>query len=174
MKKLFAYGAAFAVALLVQIPLVSSAAENDSIPIANSSQEVLSNEIVKYVDKSENHYFFNSYKASMSNASSDVIDAGTYFNEVQSTYFPTGERTAVPVYGNWCGPGYGKGTPVDVLDTACMHHDHCYGKQGYFSCPCGKALIQEIDANYNRMKPGKERKMASAIKAVFWLNSKRC
>lgn len=43
MKKLFAYGAAFAVALLVQIPLVSSAAENDSIPIANSSQEVLSN-----------------------------------------------------------------------------------------------------------------------------------
>lgn len=43
MKKIFACSAAFAVALLIHIPLVSSAAENDSIPIANSSQEVLSN-----------------------------------------------------------------------------------------------------------------------------------
>lgn len=43
MKKLFACCTAFAVTLLVHIPLVSSAAENDSIPIANSPQEVLSN-----------------------------------------------------------------------------------------------------------------------------------
>ena len=76
MKKIFACSAAFAVALLIHIPLVSSAAENDSIPIANSSQEVLSNGIVQYVDKSDNHYFFNSYKANMSNASPDVIEAG--------------------------------------------------------------------------------------------------
>ena len=76
MKKIFACSAAFAVALLIHIPLVSSAAENDSIPIANSSQEVLSNGIVQYIDKSDNHYFFNSYKANMSNASPDVIEAG--------------------------------------------------------------------------------------------------
>lgn len=37
MKKLFIECTALAVALLVQIPVVSSAAENDPIPVTNSS-----------------------------------------------------------------------------------------------------------------------------------------
>jgi hypothetical protein len=31
----------------------------------------------------------------------------------------------VPIYGNWCGPGYGSGTPVDQIDDACRIHDQC-------------------------------------------------
>jgi hypothetical protein len=25
----------------------------------------------------------------------------------------------LPVYGNWCGPNYGSGTPIDLLDACC-------------------------------------------------------
>lgn len=31
------------------------------------------------------------------------------------------------VHGNWCGPNYGAGVPVDDLDRACMRHDMAYG-----------------------------------------------
>lgn len=55
------------------------------------------------------------------------------------------ERLGLPIYGNWCGPGHGGGTPVDDLDRACMQHDECYGRKGYFDCGCDKKLIQNID-----------------------------
>jgi hypothetical protein len=55
------------------------------------------------------------------------------------------ERLSLPVYGNWCGPGHGGGTPVDDLDRACMRHDECYGRKGYFDCGCDAQLIRDID-----------------------------
>lgn len=27
------------------------------------------------------------------------------------------------VYGNWCGPNYGSGVPVDEVDAVCRDHD---------------------------------------------------
>ncbi|WP_099188416.1 phospholipase A2 family protein [Tepidibacter mesophilus] len=53
-------------------------------------------------------------------------------------------NSGLPVYGNWCGPGHGGGTPIDKVDEACMVHDKCYGKEGYFNCDCDKALTTEI------------------------------
>lgn len=54
-------------------------------------------------------------------------------------------REGLPVYGNWCGPGHGGGTPVDDLDRACMEHDRCHGERGYFDCQCDATLVQNID-----------------------------
>ena len=51
----------------------------------------------------------------------------------------------VKVYGNWCGPKHGSGTPVDALDQACMNHDLCYDRNGYFDCNCDEGLLREID-----------------------------
>lgn len=56
------------------------------------------------------------------------------------------EGFKIPIYGNWCGPGHSGGTPVDDLDRACMEHDECYGRKGYFDCGCDKKLTQNIDA----------------------------
>jgi hypothetical protein len=48
----------------------------------------------------------------------------------------------VPIYGNWCGPKYGSGTPKDDLDTCCQTHDNCYGDKGYFNCNCDLDLTR--------------------------------
>ncbi len=54
---------------------------------------------------------------------------------------------AVPVHGNWCGPGYGNGLPpTDPLDAACMRHDICTARVGSFSCGCDIALMSELRA----------------------------
>lgn len=47
----------------------------------------------------------------------------------------------IPIYGNWCGPGYGSGTPIDGMDYCCKLHDNCYGSQCYSSCFCNGGLI---------------------------------
>ncbi len=56
---------------------------------------------------------------------------------------------SVPVYGNWCGPGYPAspwraGPPVDPLDAACMRHDACTAARGRFDCGCDLALMAEL------------------------------
>lgn len=54
-------------------------------------------------------------------------------------------EAAIPVHGNWCGPGHGGGRPVDRLDEACMQHDQCYDRKGYLDCGCDQTLVSEID-----------------------------
>jgi hypothetical protein len=41
---------------------------------------------------------------------------------------------SMPVYGNWCGPRYGSGVPVDALDRCCKQHDDCYDNASYYRC----------------------------------------
>lgn len=51
-------------------------------------------------------------------------------------------------HGNYCGKG-NRGEdvpPIDALDTACMHHDACYGAAGYSSCACDATLRREATA----------------------------
>ncbi|MEA2337943.1 MAG: hypothetical protein QOE82_1950 [Thermoanaerobaculia bacterium] len=58
-------------------------------------------------------------------------------------------ETIVPIWGNWCGPGYPKPgqnpKPVDVLDEACKAHDLCYEKSGYSACACDQQLVKTVD-----------------------------
>ncbi len=52
----------------------------------------------------------------------------------------------LPLYGNWCGPGYPATValpPVDVFDAACMRHDLC--TNGPFSeTLCDRAFVDEL------------------------------
>ena len=58
--------------------------------------------------------------------------------------------SGLPIYGNYCGPGYGDPTgmtpPVDAVDAACRAHDLCYGTSGYFDCACDRTLITSMPA----------------------------
>ncbi|KAB3539714.1 hypothetical protein F8154_00755 [Alkaliphilus pronyensis] len=46
------------------------------------------------------------------------------------------------IYGNWCGPMCsGPDAPISAVDRCCMHHDQCYGEQGYFNCDCDREII---------------------------------
>ncbi len=80
------------------------------------------------------------------------------------------KAVAFPVYGNWCGPGYGSGTPIDLLDKGCKNHDLCYKKKGYHKCSCDKTFLKYVKNNYSKMSGAKQKSMAKIIQA--WLKIK--
>lgn len=40
-------------------------------------------------------------------------------------------KTPLPIYGNYCGPNYGSGVPIDSVDEACQEHDDGYERGEY-------------------------------------------
>lgn len=119
--------------------------------------------------------YFDSEKAKAAGASEDLLTVGSDFNQVTIAHNDRESRIGLPVWGKYCGPGHsGPGKPIDYLDTACMHHDACYGRKGYFSVSCDKALIREINTDLGRMGRA-EKAMAYAVRAYFkaqiWWNS---
>lgn len=48
------------------------------------------------------------------------------------------KKISIPIYGNWCGPGYsGPAAPIDDIDKCCKMHDNCYkiaGKGSKYNC----------------------------------------
>jgi hypothetical protein len=77
----------------------------------------------------------------------------------------------LPIYGNYCGPGFGDVTgvtpPVDAVDAACRTHDLCYGARGYFNCGCDRALIAAMPAAIAATGSGAGRAAGSAVLAYF-------
>lgn len=124
--------------------------------------------VLAYVTNNENAVRFDSERATADGASAELIEVGDFINLYSFAAQVDGNnRISLPLWGNWCGPGYsGPEAPTDTLDTACMHHDKCYGSQGYFNCACDQALIDEINRNYSRMKAG-EKVAARAVQAYF-------
>ncbi|MCI2266249.1 hypothetical protein, partial [Sediminivirga luteola] len=103
----------------------------------------------------------------------EVLDAGARLEQVARSYeahqnVPDGPRAynGIPVWGNWCGPGHGGGTPRDTLDRLCMEHDNCYAARGYFDCECDARLRAGISRSASSMGAG-ERAMAAAISVYF-------
>ena len=70
------------------------------------------------------------------------------------------------IYGNWCGPKHGSGTPKDALDAACKVHDLCYDNYGYFNCKCDVDLVRTIEG----LNSQKLRLIGAPIKAFFKQN----
>lgn len=114
-----------------------------------------SEEILKIADIA-----FAYLQKSMDNRKDMSKKQGENIKKTESTVY-------FPVYGNWCGPGHGSGTPIDTLDEGCRRHDDCYGKyKNKSKCKCDKDLIKYIDRNIGKMS-GKEKTFAKAIRAFF-------
>lgn len=113
---------------------------------------------------------FDFEKAQADGVSEDVLDLGVLFDSFATEMAGGGSfdpcMRGIPVWGNWCGPGHGGGSPKDHLDWSCKQHDNCYGARGYLKCSCDNELI----ANINRLLPymsGSQKAMASVVKAYF-------
>ena len=78
-----------------------------------------------------------------------------------------------PVHGNWCGPGHGGGQPIDTVDQACMEHDKCYDREGYWDCGCDSRLLGDLSRaiTSSRLSP-EGRLAATAISA--WFSAQPC
>lgn len=88
-------------------------------------------------------------------------------NENESTQL---RAVAFPIYGNWCGPHYGSGTPIDLLDAGCKKHDVCYKDRGRHKCSCDKEFLSYINDRYSKMTGAKQKSMAKVM--VSWLKIK--
>lgn len=148
---------------------------SDSLKANNTTAEEIWNEVRKYIVIKDGVRFFDEAAARKAGASEDVIAAGLVFNQMVENEQSVYRGVRLPLWGNWCGPGYGgeNGAPIDHIDTACMHHDLCYEAQGYFSCNCDQMLIDEINENWDRMG-SKEKIMAVATKGFFTIGKLWC
>lgn len=114
---------------------------------------------------------FQAAKAVRDQLSVDMQLAGEYVEKFSASYTKYKKQAksateGIPIYGNWCGPGHGSGTPIDTLDAICKEHDLCYQQCGYFNCGCDEQLILAISQQEHKMKP-KERIVALAIATYF-------
>ena len=91
-----------------------------------------------------------------------TLQGGTGINRVV-------RRVAIPVYGNWCGPGHGGGAEIDDIDEACHIHDNCYDARGYFNCACdGELLVNIVNAlSTGVVASSSGNRMARAMFAYF-------
>lgn len=126
----------------------------------------------EYVITKENNVpYFDVDKAIRNGESKDIIESGKLFNEFSDAMSDDNYSEAtlrsmtIPIWGNWCGPGYGSGAPIDLLDEGCMQHDNCYVHGGN-NCKCNKKLINYVNDNIDKMTGG-QRKMAYAVKWWF-------
>ncbi len=79
----------------------------------------------------------------------------------------------LPVYGNWCGPGHGSGEPIDDVDRACMEHDKCYGRKGYFDCGCDAQLLEDLARSMKSSKISPSGR-AAALAISTWFSAQPC
>lgn len=112
---------------------------------------------------------FDAAAAAADGASADVLDLGAVMNQMAgpASSGPHAQaKLSLPIWGNWCGPGHGGGTPIDVLDSICRTHDRCYGARGYFACSCDREIVKNIRANVHRMG-SRESLVAAAVATYF-------
>ena len=78
-----------------------------------------------------------------------------YYNYYKAQEMGVAPAVSIPVYGNYCGPEYGSGMPIDVLDDQCRKHDECYGGtnalEGYHSCYCDRTLVRDVRMIYSSL-----------------------
>lgn len=128
---------------------------------AQSSEEVRELDRIKiliepYLGSDENGKpYFNREEAVNAGLDIAALEAADGVYEIMCTYYNYENgiqtRMSVPLYGNWCGPEYGSGTPIDLLDEGCRQHDQCYGRYYYHKCSCDVQLVSYIDRNIGKM-----------------------
>lgn len=158
------------------IPTVVFASESDNV--SYNEVEHVGIRVEKYLVMDETYLYFDYDSAQKNNEPQEVIDQGlllestsNYFNS-DGTALEKGLKIQIPVWGNYCGPGYSGDDftkeAQDILDEGCKNHDMCYkwGLSLTQNCECNRALIKHIDDHKNEMS-GKMAKVAWAIRTYF-------
>lgn len=160
-------------------PFGVSAAETDE----TSNIDQVQKEIKKYINTSEDSITFDLKQARDDGQSDFIIEVGQKLNQINAEYNANSNNEdqfstlglSLPIWGNWCGPGYGGGSTEGILDHSCMMHDKEYERYGYFDCGSDARLIGRINRHYDLMGSS-EKVAANAVKAyfTFQMNARGC
>jgi hypothetical protein len=79
----------------------------------------------------------------------------------------------IPMYGNYCGPGYGDATyttkPTDELDNICMQHDLCYDQFGGVTRLCDVEFVIKLEALYSEKGEFYDPALATVVKTLIYV-----
>lgn len=130
----------------------------------------------EYVVTDDQGVTFDTPAALDDGVSREVLNMGQLLNDYNGEHEAAADDSQMsargyPVWGNWCGPGYGGGRAVDVLDSICRVHDRCYERVAYFACSCDSYLVSSINRESARMD-SRERAVAGAVSA--WFQFSKC
>ena len=173
-RKFFEYAFVIMICTLVLIPNSVYATTMNIVSEHKSNQIVAEDERImkEYVTiRKDDIPYFDVDKAIKNGENKEVIEIGESFNKFSNDMnreedsVATLRAATIPIWGNWCGPGYGSGQPIDLLDEGCRQHDNCYVHGGN-NCNCNKRLINYINRNIGRMTGGQSI-MARAVKLYF-------
>lgn len=163
--------------ILCGLIIITLSLPNSVFAMGSEDIEKMNNEekiIMQYVYLDDDGIpVYEKERALADGISESIIEVADNYFEILNQYYAyeNGNKTrmSVPIYGNWCGPGYGSGTPIDLLDIGCRSHDWCYGKRGYYKCSCDQELAAYIDRNIGNMS-GTQYVMAQAVR--LWARNK--
>lgn len=171
-RKFFEYALLITICTLILVPNGVYAKTIDAVSEYKSNQIIFEDERIlkEYVTIGKDDVlYFDVDKAINNGENDDVIEIGNLFNEFSDDMNKKSDGTVmlrgIPIWGNWCGPGYGSGKPIDLLDEGCRQHDNCYVHGGN-NCSCNQRLINYINRNIGRMTGGQS-VMARAVKLYF-------
>lgn len=173
-KNFFEYVFMIMICTLILVPNGVYAKTIGAVNEYNSNRIIAEDERIlsEYVTiGKDNVPYFDIDKAIGNGESEEVIKIGKLFNEFSDDMNKEEDNTdslraaSIPIWGNWCGPGYGSGRPIDLLDEGCRQHDNCYVHGGN-NCNCNRRLINYINRNIGRMTGG-QRAMARVVKLYF-------
>lgn len=165
-------GVKFALMILLVVILILPTSVISNASAINESDEI-ADTVGKYLSmKPDSPPIYDRAQAIEDGVNREALEVADQAYQIMQEMYQfetTGVRAAWPVYGNWCGPSYGSGTPIDLLDVGCKKHDQCYGTRGYHKCSCDKDFVLHINKNIGKMS-GSQKTMAMAVKV--WLLEK--
>ena len=119
---------------------------------------------------------FDADKAEADGLSDYSIEVGKMVEKFSEAEAYTTNNIVIPVYGNYCGLGWGTGTgtktPIDDLDYICQQHDKCYyNHSSEYKCLCDLDFCRAVKAKKGSWT-GTKRKVADAGERYFYKQAK--
>lgn len=130
--------------------------------------------LIKYISMDENNIpVFDKEAAVKDGVDKEIVEAGEVFQQIVNQEMDNNDDgvqpfARIPIWGNWCGPEYGSGVPIDILDSICRTHDLCYGSRGYHKCSCDEDMQASIRRDINKMTGG-QKVAANGMLAWLWV-----
>ena len=108
-----------------------------------------------------------------------ALSQAVFSDNASITKFVNIKYISIPIYGNWCGPGYPKPDEnpqsIDALDEACKRHDLCYRSNKtnvVYDNSCDLDVLDDLEKIDNKALTQDQVSVKSLMYTFFYLRGK--